>query len=725
MTNKLYEVEKYFQEVNKVLKGNSTNEYKLLAVLNFFEYTLQEKNQNTFTSYYLELALPFIYLIRHKSFNHFSSEDFSLIKSILNILSSNIFLKDFLNDFVEIEVLVSEELTMIFKESIHRLSANSLSIVLIEENGDHFFKKIEHGNILKLNLSSSLRGKSENIDKVEFKNLINPEEKEIVEHLHFVVAKAKSECYEKKIKSQYYNFTYYFDKLDYIYSGTSLGIGAICLAYNSILINEFQKNYYKFREDCVFSGEIDEKGNLTRLGKDSLRIKLKTVFFSEYNKFIIPEDNILEAKEELEKLNNLHPERILELIPVSNYESIFSNLAIVERFDLKFRQKLKANYSRFQKIVNIVLSLFILFVSVYLFYNFILPHLDKNPVRGSYHNGRYSAFNQKDIEVWNYIVPGVTYVNEHESPGFLNILIAVKDIDNDGKNEIVYSNNFEISNRIDCDMLICCNSDGNIKWKFKIPEKNFYYFWENEKMKGNWVFERVYIDDVNNDGFMEIIGEAKYKDYFPNRIVILNYKGELISDYWHSGYIYEISSFDIDGDGKKEIVVVGVNNYPEYRCGCMVVLDPEFASGVSVNTDPFGMGEKSIEKYYVLFPYTLMTKFNVSNFNEAHNIIKGFKDAKICVWDGESKNKVAETPFLLYEFDKNMNVTNIGTSNQFLKEYDNLVSDGKINRLPDMVQYLDSLITKVRWWNGDEFENKPVMNKYYIQAKNSKMLLTK
>jgi hypothetical protein len=200
---------------------------------------------------------------------------------------------------------------------------------------------------------------------------------------------------------------------------------------------------------------------------------------------------------------------------------------------------------------------------------------------------------------------------------------------------------------------------------------------------------------------------------------LLNSKGELISEYYNSGYFNYITDYDIDGDNKKEVVAVGVNNYPGYRCGAMVVFDSDFLSGSSFKTDPLHSGKAGLEKYYILFPKTFMTKFNVSNFNIADYIMQNTERCIVNVLDGETEEKFIDNPHLLYEFDKSLNVVNIGTSNQFQKQYETLLSQNKILPIPNMLTYLDSLKKEVRYWNGEEFVKYPSINKNYLKVLNS------
>ena len=70
------------------------------------------------------------------------------------------------------------------------------------------------------------------------------------------------------------------------------------------------------------SGSIDSSGSLNKIDRDIIRIKVKTVFYSDIDYFIVPIDNISEAQNALEEFKLKYPSRNLEIIPASSIEDI-------------------------------------------------------------------------------------------------------------------------------------------------------------------------------------------------------------------------------------------------------------------------------------------------------------------------------------------------------------------------------------------------------------------
>ena len=85
---------------------------------------------------------------------------------------------------------------------------------------------------------------------------------------------------------------------------------------------------------------------------------------------------------------------------------------------------------------------------------------------------------------------------------------------------------------------------------------------------------------------------------------MLNSEGEILGEYWNSGRFSDYTFVDLNEDGKKEIVAIGLNN--EFGKGCLVVFDPSEIKGGSAQSGYYKCKELELdsEKYYILFPRT-------------------------------------------------------------------------------------------------------------------------
>jgi hypothetical protein len=147
-----------------------------------------------------------------------------------------------------------------------------------------------------------------------------------------------------------------------------------------------------------------------------------------------------------------------------------------------------------------------------------------------------------------------------------------------------------------------------------------------------------------------IVASSQYHPWWPSQIAILDSDGKTISEYWHSGVLSSMVMADLDGDGREEIVAVGVANGYDHQA-TLVVLDPDQVFGASSEVRPefqiHGMGAAQ-ERVRLLFPRSDLNKA-VSQFNMAMDPT---------VEHGILRLTVAECIIPLgcqiwYEFDKN------------------------------------------------------------------------
>jgi hypothetical protein len=726
--NSLFNIELSFQRLKEQLRGPSGTKYKLLKLSAFLRNIIDEPEQKRFYSYYIDLYPHLSQYILEKNWQYLSPHEISNLLEIITVLSESHLFDSQVPQFESIkELLISEmdrmryflgEIQVLPGKPelawLDQLSENSLNIVLLERERDD--PGFENGVIHRLNISSSSRGKKETYDKVDFMNMTDSNETETAVYLNKVVATAKSECDRKKIKTHFYNFTYYFDEQEYVYIGVSLGLGAVCLALNSIFKNEGSRYYYKFRNDTVFTGKIDDEGNIEKLEDSTLRLKLKTVFFSPYRKFVFPEDNLEEAKKELEKLKKQFPEKDLQLIPLKNFLSACKNLDIIERFEIGLIEKIKIGYKEHHSTINWTVSSLIFGVIAFFAVLHSIYLYDRNAVYSKVENQKITAYNKYDIKVWESDFK-VVYRNQYEIDAILEQFVRISDIDRDGTSEILAIDWFSkdsASNRT----IYCYNSGSELKWSHVNKPESVYY--NNNLFKDTYRLIRLEVADLEGDGSKEIISLGALSPWFPCKVAKLNNRGEEIASYWNAGNLTDIEIFDLDGDNINEIFCTGISNKKDYLCGILIVFDPEYISGASFLTDPLRNGKPGLEKYYVLFPKTVLTPFNASNQNAARSVKHTMnKTILVEVSDGMGELGDINKPFILYEFDKDMRVINIGTSSAYDFQYNQLLDSNKIKPINDISVYEDSLKNSVRYWDGETFVDYPAMNKHYLLAKDS------
>lgn len=711
MKSQLLEVENYFIHLNDLLKIQSSNGFKLTAIYNFLSILLQEKNYSKYISYFSDLSPYIVNLINDRDFEGLSPSiltDYQIIISKLD--EFNLF-----DNKLELIQILEEGKKNIFKPVNRELVSDYISIVLIEENSNYEIRnKPKFAEIRKLHLAISSVNKGQNKDKVEFKNLIDLRETDILKCLLNSIMKAKELCKRKGLSVHNYNFSYYFDKDEYIYTGTSLCLAATSLAFNSILIYELSKQYYKFRSDCVMTGMLDEEGNLVKIdNRDYLELKIKGVFFSGYSKLIIPEENYGEAIEIVKGLNLIYPEKKLDIIPVKKFENIFTNLEIVERFDLKFTERLKANYKKYNTFFNWTLSILLVIFLALMTFDFIIPRIDRNPVEYGYIDDHYTIFNKYGIELWRS--RNLPAINKEYYFDYLNknVRCILTDVNRDDLNELIYLIKDDDENK-DSRSIFCSNSD--IKnFPVELPLRNLNY--PNDPVDNVFFYLRgISLIDCNSDSINEIIFWGANTKLYPGIIGAIDFSGHLICEYWNEGHPNVLKIFDLNNSGNKDILVGGCNNRDSLECAALIIFDPKCIKGSSPYSNPLSNDIKGTEKYYILFPKSILFKFSGRERNDVYDIRLNSNNTITCwISEGTTTDDIG----LGYQFDGNMNLIGVECNDKYKNFYDKLREEKKINS-PDIQIYLNNLKSQVRWWNGDFFASSPSINKNYLKAINAK-----
>lgn len=722
MPYSLFNIELAYQNLRHCLKKPASNNLKLLCISDFLDLIIKDDCDSRYESYLIEIQPALFSLSIDNEFKYISPDFISeLLKKISVLQNYTIFInseKEFQDIIIHLNRIYNQKISELKNIQKNILSeSGSVAIVLIENNSLN--NNLKTSVVHNLNLSSSVRPNGENTDKIDFSNLTEISDTGLIEQLNNDVIIAKTECQKLGIKTAFYNFTFWFNEHNYFYSGSSLGIGALCLAFNAVLINDLNKYYYKFLCDVVFTSEIDEKGDLIRIDHEILKIKLQGVFFSQFNKFIIPEDNLIEAKIELDILQNKFPGRTLELIPIKNYSSVFNNLGIIEKCELNIFQKVIALAHKHSKAVNISLA-FILMITILFFgYKVILQHIDNNPVIKRYENDRLTAYNKYEKKLWESdFVLNIVNENFKVHDRAIQDNVILSDLDEDGKNEILTINTSSPDTLINR-TVFCYNNDGSLKWKFEAPPHNISY--SGNKFDDNFMYSLLVPSDFKINGHKYFVTSGNIKQYFPCELAIHTIDGSVIASYWHSGTLIQIKILDLDSDGREEIYTSGVNN--KARSSCLAVFDPIIMRGSSYLTNPLNDSVKGTEKYYIVFPRTFFSYLSPEGYSYAVSIYQKTPERLVIgVVETINGNPYEDlNPHILYEFDEKMNILNAALSSSFSSRYEEMKDDPAKN-LPEINnwrQYQDSLKNAVRYWDGDKFVNEPVMNKYYLIARDS------
>jgi hypothetical protein len=174
-------------------------------------------------------------------------------------------------------------------------------------------------------------------------------------------------------------------------------------------------------------------------------------------------------------------------------------------------------------------------------------------------------------------------------------MFPMEDLDGDGNPEILfnYLTQQESGRR---GAILCYESDGRLRWQF-------------QPGRAKSLRDRTIDDDLSGHILRVVkIQKQKYvlisfthKRWFPSQVVLVDpLSGVLLSEYWHPGALSHCLIQDLDGDGRQEAILAGINN-PGQGPGhpALLVLTCPFPEGEPGKGPLPGLGEGKELSYFL------------------------------------------------------------------------------------------------------------------------------
>jgi len=302
----------------------------------------------------------------------------------------------------------------------------------------------------------------------------------------------------------------------------------------------------------------------------------------------------------------------------------------------------------------------------------------------------------EDLEPEAYYRVHFQVPNKYEG----NILpaIVIKDIDGDGSVETLFAPKRR-ADQTGEGWLFCYDRKGTERWKFHQ---------DRELHCGGTVYSPDYriagfdVHDLDGDGRGEIVVEAYQAPDWPCLLTLLEASGQRLGEYLNAGYLRDIAYWDIDGDGREELLAVGVNK--EYRSGCLIVFDTRKIAGGSPQTGRFvcdGVGPGTERSYVITPPYDVaeasgpfMTDLLTLHITENDRI------------------RATSSLGLMYEFGFDLKPLQVTPADGFKALHAKLAAEGKVTSVLGEA-FLNSLRDAVRYWDGKEWTAEPPASPRY------------
>lgn len=338
---------------------------------------------------------------------------------------------------------------------------------------------------------------------------------------------------------------------------------------------------------------------------------------------------------------------------------------------------------------------------------------DVNPAYALVENYQLKVYNQDGELLWSKPALGIpdlsSIIWKRAGTGSKRFLM-VDDIDGNGFNEVLLLRS--VGYEITSDTLVCFNYDGALRWKGELPAPVVYGNKEQTRFV-NWEM-RDFISmrkSKNHNKQLFVITTSRLN---PSTLFELNpLDGTLLQTYWHNGHINHLLPFDVNSDGNMDLLIGGINN--PYENAFISVLDPHQISGYGPTTQediPRNV-RKAQEKFYILFPKSSVSQtWNTVRYNSTA-LIEITSGTTLSVHVNELPGRVdSDSGGVIYVIDDSMRVVNVTHNAPFRAIHRRLVDEGILNDTLD-ADYWNNLKNSVRYWDGEQFVNEPVMNRWY------------
>jgi hypothetical protein len=246
------------------------------------------------------------------------------------------------------------------------------------------------------------------------------------------------------------------------------------------------------------------------------------------------------------------------------------------------------------------------------------------------------------------------------------------DFDGDGRVEVLFTY-FSQWRAAHIAEVYCFESDGTVRWKYRpgrtVRDRNMRY----DPPHSIWAVIPI-PGQRTRPGVVAVVSNHHVEH--PSQVSILSMKGELLGEYWHSGYFYAGAAADLEGDGRTELYLAGISN--ANREATVVALDPYRLKGAARESNPdfqlngFEDGEEAAR---ILLPATSFTRqtgeFPVARRVEAR---EGRLIVRVC--QRHSDNCEPDAAVVEYEFGPRLVLRSWGYRERIDALVERLVKEG-------------------------------------------------
>ncbi len=695
-----FEIEKLRQHTLRELSESVSPKQKSLILKNFYQTILKQSDKDVYEAFLVEFLQDFLDSIKGFEVFFLPPEVTREIIWILHeLLFQNILESQFqtINQIIKsIESELKQLENLLNGENQKSLGKRKLFFPLLEKHLKNEYN-LQIGTLETLTI---------NIKKNNEKNhfIIVPSFESIDKDLHsqiensWLMAVNYLRKNGKKL-SNYHTVIIHFDHHWGNYEGISAG-AALTISFIEELVSFYNASVIiSIKDNIAITGGFNNvTGNAIIIDDQIIKTKLKMVFYSFIQTFIVPEENKTSAISRLKELQRIYPNRLLEIVGINTLADIINRRDLIA---IK-KQNPVVITTKFMK-RNWVSSLFLLAIILLTGY-FYETNFDNKPAILQ-RKGQTLFVENKDGKVL-YSKVFEYRAEDANNPYLTRNYQMLVDIYHDGRKELIAAGELQGS-------LPKGANHGSITfYNYKGEEIWNYIFKDTMSSPGERLstnYGSYLIDTATVKNKMVLVAYCNNSESFGAAIYMLDLKSgkRVFNTFWHPGFVnggYIIRSKD---NKNKDLVFYADNNsWHKFAIGMLNLNNIKGKAPSDRHHDYYGEKIASLKQYILLPHEDYMQKITPTKslysgtgdfrFNENENIFS-------CEVYLDSKNE----GFIGYDFSLDLSKTNIVIGDDYARIRDPYVKSGRLKPpLSDTQEYRNLLISQILYWNGHKFVKK-------------------
>lgn len=414
-----------------------------------------------------------------------------------------------------------------------------------------------------------------------------------------------------------------------------------------------------------------------------------------YNSALIEDQHA--ADKVLTSNNSVNERRLLD-----------ENIRAVKVYDGKYEIMDTRNRSLFNKLIDFIkinpirFSGSLALVGLIIGILFIIDKPETkffNPTLAVIKDNVLSVYNELGDLLWKKAVPGMVDFRT-DLPADSQIMqsgtreLLLDDLDNDGINELLIAGKHSGIGAFSRDTLYCFDPFGKMKWQYGCGS---FTILNTPRWKHNdWFINDFFTVKTKSGKKLFVVASTNYA---PVKIFELDFNaGTIKQEFYNSGGITASVLFDVDNDGYNEIIIGGINN--AFSRAFLAVFRPDSLNGFSPSTEtyiPSSLQKNSALKY-ILFPTTNYLKaVSRTDYNMVEQFYVSKEEKTITAYVQEAPGGLPDIRgAVLYIFDMNWKVQSVVLADNFVANYNRLLTEGKIKEPLDS-NYTKNLAERIKY----------------------------